>query len=118
MMLVYPENFSVGGFWLVLGFLSLLQFSFKSKGNKLHGAELEKFYTKETSFSILAIMLLKIFTFATEDIYKLIHKAWRRERNESLSSKDLIQNSLTLLEMLLFTSTGLSKLRIWLKNHQ
>lgn len=113
---VYTENISVGGFCLVLGFSFSVTVHLKCKGNKLQGAGLEKFYTDETWLSTLAIMLLKIFTFATEDVYKLIHKAWRREKNESVSSKDLIQNSLKLLEILLFTSTVLSKLWIWLKN--
>lgn len=72
--------------WCFLGrfrvFFLCYRFSFKYKANKLHGTELEKFCTNEKTLSILAVTLIKIFNFAREDVYKLIHKAWRRDKNE------------------------------------
>lgn len=100
MMLVYTENF-----WCFLGRFEVSFLCCNSvlnaKETKLHSTELEKLYANEKTLPILAVTLPKTFNFATEDVYKLIHKAWRRVKKMSHSSKDLIQKSLTLVEILI-----------------
>ena len=68
--------------WFSVSFrVFFLHYSSALNAKKIcHMVQLEKFYTSETSLSILAIMLLKFFTFATEDVCKLLHKTWRREK--------------------------------------
>jgi len=70
------------GFGYFYSYVSLLQFSLKCKGNKLHGAELYKFFTNETPLSMLAIMLHNYFTFGKQDAYKLVHKEGLEKREQ------------------------------------
>lgn len=93
--------------WFCFVFFLASGFSFSATVEfKIQGRELPKKYTIEILLPILAIMLIAIFTFGTEDV------SVGTQGKESLRSKDWIQISLIIVETHISTSTSLSKVLV------